>query len=223
MQGPKGEKVRTKGLFDGGAMVAAMDKKFWEQHKGRLGGGRPSYKTLRMASGQLVDSEATWEGEIELEGVCAHGTFEVFDSGGGWTFLFGKPLQTIFSAVHDYKRDVVSIEANGKQVTLENQQGEPWWKKHKRASDAGVRVAFTGVHSYANTPARRVQFPKLRICNGFDEHQHLETIMEDREGEDREELAETTRIEELHNETKARTNSSGARATPARGVLEHTN
>ncbi|KAJ7812618.1 hypothetical protein B0H14DRAFT_3478661 [Mycena olivaceomarginata] len=227
MQGPKGEKVRTKGVFDGGAMVAAMDKEFWERHKGRLGGGRPSRKTLWMASGQLVDLEATWEGEIELEGVCAHGSFEVFDSSGGWTFLFGKPLQAIFGAVHDYKRDVVNIEANRKRATLENQQGEPWWRKYKPASDANAHAAFTGVLS------------------GFDEHHHLETIAEDREGEDREELAETTRIEEVRtreeqkrgnaletypegadqyrDQTKARTNSPGARATPVRGVFERAN
>ncbi|KAF8153653.1 hypothetical protein K438DRAFT_1522675, partial [Mycena galopus ATCC 62051] len=106
---PKGEKVRTKGLFDGGAMVAAMDKGFWERNRGRMGGGKPSLKTLRIASGQLVDSEAMWEGVIEVEGVRVRGSFEVFDSGGGWTFLFGKPLQTALGAIHDYKKDVVSI------------------------------------------------------------------------------------------------------------------
>ncbi|KAF8150280.1 hypothetical protein K438DRAFT_1624551, partial [Mycena galopus ATCC 62051] len=120
IHGPREEKVRAKGLFDGGAMVAAMDKKFWERNHKRLGGGTPSLKTLRMASGQLVDSEATWEGVIEMEGVSIRGTFEVFDSGGGWTFLFGKPLQAVFSVVHNYKQDVVSIEAEGKRASLEN-------------------------------------------------------------------------------------------------------
>ncbi|KAF8191954.1 hypothetical protein K438DRAFT_1762530 [Mycena galopus ATCC 62051] len=108
-----------------------------------------------MASGQLVDLEATWEGTIEVEGVKVRGSFEVFDSGGGWSFLFGKPLQTAFSAVHDYKQDVVSIEAGGKQALLRNQQGEPWWTNFKPASSVGTHAAFTGVLSNDRGGRRR--------------------------------------------------------------------
>jgi hypothetical protein len=121
MHGPQGERVRVRGLFDGGAMANAMDKRVWEKNRERLGGGGKPWKKLRMASGQVMESEATWEGTVEVEGVRAQGVFEVFDSGGGWEFLFGKPLQTTFTAVHDYKRDTVEIEAAGKRATLTNQ------------------------------------------------------------------------------------------------------
>ncbi|KAJ6571987.1 hypothetical protein B0H19DRAFT_1255915 [Mycena capillaripes] len=228
-QGPKGENVRMKGLWDGGAMIAAMDKLYWETHKHRMGGGRPSSKTLRMASGQLVDSEATWEGVIEVEGIRVEGKFEVFDSGGGWTFLFGKPLQTAFSAIHDYKKDIVTIEAKGKRAVLESQQGGPWWTRSEWANEAGVHPAFTGVNSCVNAPARRVHSLEYLEYNGFNKPRDLETIAEDREGEAREELAETTKIEEADareeqqledDKFHMRAYSTGACATPVRGALE---
>jgi hypothetical protein len=69
LEGLQGEEVRVRALFNGGAMVGVMDKALWEKHRHRLGGRHPSRKTLRMASGALVPSEATWEGVFELEGV----------------------------------------------------------------------------------------------------------------------------------------------------------
>ena len=45
-----------------------------------------------MANGTIILLEATWMGTIHIEGIEATGTFEVFNSGGGWSFLFGKPL-----------------------------------------------------------------------------------------------------------------------------------
>jgi hypothetical protein len=104
-----------------------------------------------MASGQVMESEAMWEGTIEVDGVRAHGVFEVSDSRGGWEFLFGKPLQTMFVAVHDYKRDTVEIEAAGKRATLTNQCGDPWWKNFKPPGVNDMHAAFMGAVSFANT------------------------------------------------------------------------
>jgi hypothetical protein len=150
MHGPMEGKVQVKGLFDSGAMVTVMDKAVWERLKKQLGGGKPSHMRLRMASGQIVKSEATWEGMVEIEGVRVEGTFEVFDSGGGWEFLFRKPLQVVFRAVHDYKHDVVEIEANGRRATLVNQR-----KTMKgETKPANKRATVMGVLSFANTPTR---------------------------------------------------------------------
>ncbi|KAF8130513.1 hypothetical protein K438DRAFT_1788628 [Mycena galopus ATCC 62051] len=176
-----------------------MDKKFWERNHERLGGGTPSLKTLRMASGQLVDSEVTWEWVIEMEGVSIRGTFE--------------PLQAAFSAVHDYKQDVVSIEAEGKRASLENQQGEPWWKNFKPAGSIGMRAAFTGVLSYTNTPARRVHFMKRLTCNDLDKHHTLETILKDVEGE---EVADTTGITEVTKDEEGETSGEITKGTRER-------
>ena len=73
-----------------------------------------------MANGAIVPSEATWSGTIHVEGVEASGTFEVFDSGGGWSFLFGKPLLCAFKAKHNYETDEVTIIDNKGSAILCN-------------------------------------------------------------------------------------------------------
>ncbi|KAJ7158279.1 hypothetical protein C8R43DRAFT_1124887 [Mycena crocata] len=60
-----------------------------------------------MADGRLLPSIGTWTGSVDVGGVTREGTFEVFDSGGAWAVLFGKPLLESFEAVHDYKADVL--------------------------------------------------------------------------------------------------------------------
>ncbi|GAW03058.1 Retrovirus-related Pol polyprotein from transposon opus Includes: ame: Full=Protease [Lentinula edodes] len=66
-----------------------------------------------MANGTVVPGAARWTGRISVEGVEVEGEFEVFDSGGSWKFLFGKPLLERFSAVHDYRKE--SIMLHGKR------------------------------------------------------------------------------------------------------------
>ncbi|KAK7005526.1 hypothetical protein R3P38DRAFT_2556832, partial [Favolaschia claudopus] len=117
----RGEKSRVLALWDGGAQVSALDRKKFEEMKHRLGTVLPGTKVLRMADGTKVSSVAHWEGEVEVEGVRIVGRFEVFDSGGGWSFLFGKDLQAEIGAVHDMRRDVVTIEAGGRCAVLRNQ------------------------------------------------------------------------------------------------------
>ena len=56
---------------------------------------------------------------VELNNTTVEGSFEVFDSGGGWDFLFGKRLMTAFAVVHDYATDEVFIPRH--QLTLRNQ------------------------------------------------------------------------------------------------------
>ena len=73
-----------------------------------------------MANGAIVPSEATWSGKIHVGGVEASGTFKVFDSGGGWSFLFGKPLLHAFKAKHDYETDEVTIVDNKSSAILYN-------------------------------------------------------------------------------------------------------
>ncbi|KAJ7018379.1 hypothetical protein C8F04DRAFT_895139, partial [Mycena alexandri] len=118
--GPQGEKVRVFALFDTGAAIGVVDVKVFERVKARLGKMSAPTKRLRMADGTLVWSLAHWDGMLEVEGVRAIGSFEVFDSKGSWDMLLGKPLQAALGVVHDMKRDVVTLEAGGRTATLEN-------------------------------------------------------------------------------------------------------
>jgi hypothetical protein len=72
-----------------------------------------------MANGNIVNPIGCWKGTVELGDTTVKGSFEVFDSGGGWDFLFGKTLMTAFEAVHNYAVDEVLVPQH--QLTLQNQ------------------------------------------------------------------------------------------------------
>ena len=90
-----------------------MSSETFNKVKHKLGTWRPSSQLLRVANGVIIQSEAIWEGEIEVKGVRAKVASEVFDSGGRWDFLFGKTLLETFKAIHDYDRDEITISGNG--------------------------------------------------------------------------------------------------------------
>ena len=122
LHGPQGEIVRKKSTFDDGAMVSAVDLKSFQQVKHRLKPLVRSNCMLRMADGQLVPSAGVWNGEVSVGNVSHNGTFEVFDSNGAWSVLFGKPLLKKFKAVHDYDSDIVRIpNSSGNWIELQNQ------------------------------------------------------------------------------------------------------
>ncbi|KAG6852110.1 hypothetical protein C0991_003028 [Blastosporella zonata] len=83
-----------------------------------------------MADGKLVPAQARWSRVIEAGGVQIEASFEVFDSGGSWSFLFGKPLMWLFDAAHFYRRNVVEIGISnlGNIKTLRNmhQEARAW-------------------------------------------------------------------------------------------------
>lgn len=119
--GPQGERVRVWANIDDGAMREVMSTEVFKRVKHRLGTASPSSQLLRVANGTIVKSEAMWEGRIEVGGVQAEVTFEVFDSGGKWDFLFGKTLLETFKAVHNYGKDEITIYGYGKEATIKNQ------------------------------------------------------------------------------------------------------
>ncbi|KAJ7911014.1 hypothetical protein B0H13DRAFT_2660759 [Mycena leptocephala] len=96
-----------RSVIDDGALVPALDRQVYEQVRHRLAPLCQSNRILRMADGRLIPSIGTWTGIVDVDGLTREGTFEVFDSGGAWAVLFGKPLLEAFEAVHDYKADVL--------------------------------------------------------------------------------------------------------------------
>jgi hypothetical protein len=92
LDGPKGEIVWVHAAFDDGTMICAMSTGIFSQVRHRLASWQQSKQLLHMANGALISSQAMWMGIFEIEGIKAHGTFKVFDSGGRWSFLFGKPM-----------------------------------------------------------------------------------------------------------------------------------
>ena len=160
--GPHGEVVRVSALFDGCAMVSAMCTTVFEQVKHRLGEWKESERQLRMGNGVLVPSLAVWRGRVRLKEVTVEGEFEVFDSGGSWAFLLGKPLLRSFRAEQAYEPDTVSIrdDSNKKEILLNE-------IKRPRAGgdmpgvnltlDVKQRDSVAGGSSETKPPSREVQ------------------------------------------------------------------
>ena len=91
LMNPDGTKTSTHALFDDGAMTGAMSLTTFNTAKHSLKGWKPSTRKLHMANGVIVKSEAQWTGTINIKGVEATGSFEVFNSAGGWSFLLENP------------------------------------------------------------------------------------------------------------------------------------
>jgi hypothetical protein len=123
LQGPKGEAVRIRGVFDDGATINAIDLRVFETVKHRLSRPKDSDRILRMADGSLVPSSGKWIGIIEVGGVSLEGAFEIFPSGNSWALLFGKPLLKTFDMTHRYQNDTISLEGPSGPITLSNQFG----------------------------------------------------------------------------------------------------
>lgn len=125
LAGPNGELVRIKILVDDGAMVGVMCAALWERVRHRLGDLQPSSRRLRMANGAVEPSRGRWVGDIVWEGVRRRGAFEVFPSGGAWSFLFGKLLLHQFGAIHNYRAmpDTIAIQGEEGDVLVSNQFG----------------------------------------------------------------------------------------------------
>ncbi|KIK19639.1 hypothetical protein PISMIDRAFT_107192, partial [Pisolithus microcarpus 441] len=116
-------------LFDDGAMVNAMCTTVFEAVKHRLRGWTHTSQMLRMANGSIIPAIAQWTGTIRIRAVNAQTTFIVFNSGGGWAFLAGKPMLQALRAVHDYSMDQLTITDGKNVMVLDNKYFDP---AHKR-------------------------------------------------------------------------------------------
>ncbi|KAJ7238579.1 hypothetical protein B0H12DRAFT_1025668, partial [Mycena haematopus] len=118
--GPRGERVRWNGTWDTGCDVGGMDKTWYLARAERMGELGPPKRILKMADGSHVRTYGQWTGGLEVKGVWVESVWDVFDSGGGWDVLVGKPVMAKLGAVHDIRRDIITIDAGGKTATLEN-------------------------------------------------------------------------------------------------------
>ncbi|KIK55815.1 hypothetical protein GYMLUDRAFT_248408 [Collybiopsis luxurians FD-317 M1] len=114
----EGKEVDVPVMVDDGAMIAAMDSSMYRELHGVIGGWSPLQRQFCMANGTLVKGEACWDGHVSIAGAVTDGSFEVFDSGGSWWFLFGKPPLEHFRVVHDYAEDTIKVEGERRQKRL---------------------------------------------------------------------------------------------------------
>jgi hypothetical protein len=121
LEGPQGEIVRVRALFDDGAMISAMCTSVFEKVKHRLNNWSRLQRRLRMVNGDIVEAVARWTGTVQIEGIKAQSTFEVFNSRGNWGFLIGKLTLQAFAAVHEYTLDIIEITDQARMIVISNQ------------------------------------------------------------------------------------------------------
>jgi hypothetical protein len=172
-----------------------------------------------MADGSIVPSQRRWEGAIELGGIMINGGFEVFNSKGGWDFLFGKPLLRQFKAVHDYRTGTITIKhpQTGHKVILHNQlhlpiENDKNEKDIHWTSDIEQWGNTIGGTSGKNPPLRQVPNNVYKdtqpICDKSMENIGQQTITEN-------EAAETTpTTEKAEDEMETHSNHSGGKEQP---------
>ena len=126
IEGPQGEVVRIRGLFNKGALVNTMSSTVFEKVKMRLGPGTVSNQKLRMENGFVITSKAHWTGYVGLGSACAKIAFKVFNSRGNWAFLFGKPALEAFKAIHDYGNDTVTLMGIKGHAVVQGEVQQPY-------------------------------------------------------------------------------------------------
>ncbi|KAJ7432600.1 hypothetical protein B0H11DRAFT_2260315 [Mycena galericulata] len=210
VEGPQGELERIRALEDDGAMVNVMCTLLYEAIKHRIGTLQRSGKILRMANGTLVPSTGYWEGYIRFGGARVWACFEVFPSGGSWSFLFGKPLLESFGAVHDYATDTITVHGEAGLTAVRNQIGQMNLWDEARGSVHAVfldpKSRATSAGGSSTPPVRRVSPLDSLAPRNIDQH-----LYEDLSGVCKGECAP-----EMHEEAQG--NSTGDLPAPSREV-----
>ncbi|KAJ7712889.1 hypothetical protein B0H16DRAFT_1211125, partial [Mycena metata] len=120
LKGQGGQVVRVRATVDDGAMVGVLCEEVYRREQKRLGPWRESKRRLRMANGTIIPSTGYWEEAMTFGGVEEQVAFEVFPSGGSWSFLLAKPLLERFRAVHDYETDIITLCKGEERVCVKN-------------------------------------------------------------------------------------------------------
>ncbi|KIO23645.1 hypothetical protein M407DRAFT_26926 [Tulasnella calospora MUT 4182] len=108
--------------IDGGAMANILDGRLYSMLRPAVGELRSSERTIVMANGTRMKSEGTWTGRVGIRGAVAEVDLEVFDSGGAFGVLLGKPFLAAIGALQDFRADVLHLGPNGEQV-IQNLHG----------------------------------------------------------------------------------------------------
>lgn len=140
-----GHNEQVLATWDDGCMACAMSVETYERLRlqGALGGWRKSKRRLRMANGDIVKPVARWAGRISVGGAEMGVEMEVFDSGGAWDLLLGKPAMVALRMLHDYGDDSVMVP--GVHKRLENEAVEAQERGVLGGdSDDGVRGVLEG-------------------------------------------------------------------------------
>ncbi|QRV79934.1 Retrovirus-related Pol polyprotein from transposon [Ceratobasidium sp. AG-Ba] len=110
--------VEARGTVDAGSQANVMDAALWAANQVRLGPLLPTRTLLRVADGKASKCLGKWRGVIEMDRVGVRTEFKVFDSGGAFEVLLGKPWLTLVKAEQRFEDD--SLKLDGLEYALPN-------------------------------------------------------------------------------------------------------
>lgn len=116
----KGITTSLPAIIDDGATINAIDASTWKKIRPTMTEAQQSTKALRMADGNLVQSQGTWMGSVETAGVVVEQPFEIYDANESFKALLGKPWLKETKAIHDYETDTIEIKKGTETIKIEN-------------------------------------------------------------------------------------------------------
>ncbi|KAJ6580670.1 hypothetical protein B0H19DRAFT_982226, partial [Mycena capillaripes] len=114
--------VRVSAHVDDGSSRNCMSLARWKRYGHCLGSPlRPPTRKLSVADGKTIWPFGRWQGEVAVGGVRVQAWFEVFECGGAFDIILGKPWLHSVRAIHDYDSDEIQIRAEGGEALLRNE------------------------------------------------------------------------------------------------------
>ncbi|KAG8723899.1 hypothetical protein FRC09_001302 [Ceratobasidium sp. 395] len=205
------EMMEARGTVDAGSQANVLDVTLWAANQVSLGPLLPSRTLLRVADGKASRCIGKWRGWVEMDGVQIVAEFEVFDSGGAFEVLLGKPWLTSVKAEQRFGDD--SLKLKGLTEPLPN--GYPL--KERTTQPAYMREMEVEREAKEETK-EEVKEEVKEWMEEAKEEEREEVASEERveatkeEGREREEKEETTRVEEQSEEEE----DGKGRAAPRR-------
>ncbi|KAJ7106324.1 hypothetical protein C8R44DRAFT_587287, partial [Mycena epipterygia] len=113
--------VRVTVHVDNGAGRNCISLARWKRYGHCLGSPLvPSPTRLGVANGRKIWPYGRWWGDVSVGGVRVTAWFEVFDSGGAFDVILGKPWLHSVRAIHTYETDELRICTDDREAVLYN-------------------------------------------------------------------------------------------------------
>ncbi|KAJ7467298.1 hypothetical protein B0H11DRAFT_1732842, partial [Mycena galericulata] len=119
--GADGASVRVTAHVDDGSMRNCISLARWKRYGHYLGTLLvPSMTRLGVANGGKIWPYGRWWGDVGVGRVRAAAWFEVFECGGAFDIILGKPWLHSVRAIHNYETDELRIRSATDDVVLQN-------------------------------------------------------------------------------------------------------
>ncbi|GAB1528396.1 hypothetical protein RhiTH_011590 [Rhizoctonia solani] len=101
--------VKSRGTIDAGSQANVLNAALWAANKSSLGPLKPSQTLLQVADGKASQCLGQWTGQVKLAGQAQWSSFEVFDLGGAFKVLLGKPWLTQAKATQPFINNTLHL------------------------------------------------------------------------------------------------------------------